>query len=93
MFATSRSRSASARDPLLGLVVAGLVRVKLRLQHSGASRRVRAVPDELWSLVHRDFGPISTFVTREAAEEDLAAVLRDEPSWSEDLGVERYEFK
>ena len=43
---------------------------------------------DLWSLVHREFGPIQTFLTREAAERELEDVLRDEPGWAEKLRVE-----
>jgi len=30
---------------------------------------------DLYSLVHREAGPVSTFTTREEAEAELAAVL------------------
>ncbi len=33
---------------------------------------------DLYSLVHRDTGPVSTFLTREEAEAELEAVLEDE---------------
>ena len=39
----------------------------------------------LYSLVHREFGPISTFATQAEPQRDLEAVLRDEPDWAEEL--------
>ena len=44
-----------------------------------ARRYDRAVAD-LYSLVHREAGPVSTFLTREEAEAELEAVLEDEPA-------------
>lgn len=46
----------------------------------------------LWSLVHRDHGPISTFLTRGDAEAELTAVIEDEPTWVNDVKVERFEL-
>jgi len=45
---------------------------------------------DLYSLVHREAGPVSTFPTREEAEAELAAVLEDEPEWRPDLWVEPF---
>ena len=45
-----------------------------------ARRYYRPVAD-LFSLVHREAGPVSTFTTREEANDELEAVLRDEPTW------------
>ena len=47
---------------------------------------------DLYSLVHRDAGPIATFTKREEAEAELAAVLEDEPGWVDDLWVEPFEL-
>jgi hypothetical protein len=33
---------------------------------------------------------LATFATRQEAEDDLAAVLRDERSWAEDLSIETF---
>jgi len=52
--------------------------VRERLGTEWARRYDRAVAD-LYSLVHRDAGPVSTFTTRGEAEAELAAVLEDEP--------------
>jgi hypothetical protein len=49
------------------------------------------MPD-LYSLVGRDVGPLATFLTREEAEADLAAVLDDEPGWEGELWVEPFEL-
>lgn len=38
-------------------------------------------------------GPIQTFLTCEPAERELEDVLRDEPSWSEKLRVEPFNFR
>jgi hypothetical protein len=50
------------------------------------------MPD-LWSLVHREYGPIQTFIIREEAERKLADVLRDEPDWADKLSVEPSTFR
>ena len=50
------------------------------------------MPD-LWSLVHREYGPIQTFLTREEAERTLEDMLRDEPGWAEKLSVEPFCFR
>lgn len=47
---------------------------------------------DLYSLVHSEAGPLSTFTTREEAEAELAAVLEDEPDWLPDLWVEPFEL-
>ena len=47
---------------------------------------------DLYSLDHREAGTVSTFLTREEAEAELAAVLEDEPDWRPDLWVEPFEF-
>jgi hypothetical protein len=46
----------------------------------------------LYSLVHREEGPISTYLTKAKAERELEAVLRDEPDWADDLYIEPFEF-
>lgn len=45
---------------------------------------------DLYSLVHREAGPLSTFTTLEEAEAELAAVLEDEPGWLPELWVEPF---
>ena len=45
---------------------------------------------DLYSLVHREAGPVSTFTTREEAEAELAAVLEDEPRWVAYLWIEPF---
>ena len=52
------------------------------------SRRVA----DLYTLAHEDAGPVSTFPTREEAETELAAALRDEPDWLPDLRVVPFEL-
>ena len=47
---------------------------------------------DLYSLVHREHGPVSTHTTLEEAEKDLAAVLEDEPDWTSDLSIEAFEL-
>lgn len=47
---------------------------------------------DLYTLVHWDFGPVSTFTTLEDAERELAAVLRDEPEWEAELSIESFEL-
>jgi len=56
-----------------------------------ARRYDRAVVD-LYSLVHHEAGPVSTFLTREEAEAELEAVLEDEPDGLPDLWVEPFEL-
>lgn len=46
----------------------------------------------LYSLVHREAGPVCTYSTRELAQRDLEAVLRDEPDWKDDISIEVFEF-
>jgi len=47
---------------------------------------------DLYTLAHEDAGPVSTFPTREEAETELAAALRDEPDWLPDLRVVPFEL-
>jgi hypothetical protein len=47
---------------------------------------------DLYSLIHVDHGPVSTFLTREEAEQELADVLGDEPMWAGDVCVEGFEL-
>ena len=47
---------------------------------------------DLYSLMHREAGPLATFTTPAEAEEELAAVLEDEPDWRPDLWVEPFEL-
>ena len=46
--------------------------------------------NELYSLVHREVGPVSTFLTKQEATEALLRVLDDEPSWRADMTVEPF---
>ena len=46
---------------------------------------------DLYSLVHREAGPVATFTTVAEAEAELKAVLEDEPAWRPDLWVEPFE--
>ncbi len=48
-------------------------------------------PARLYAVVHREAGPLLTFTSREEARRELADVLRDEPTWAEDLWVEPFE--
>jgi hypothetical protein len=52
-----------------------------------------AETSDLWSVVHREFGPICTLLTREEAERELEGMLRDEPDWADKLGVEPFSFR
>jgi hypothetical protein len=47
---------------------------------------------DLYSLMHREAGPVSTFTTLGEAEAELEAVLEDEPGWVDDLWVEPFEL-
>ena len=49
------------------------------------------MPD-LYSLVHREAGPLATFTTREEADLELLSVLDDEPGWVGDLAIETFEL-
>jgi hypothetical protein len=46
----------------------------------------------LWSLAHRKYGPLSTFLTFEDAQQTMADVIRDEPDWTDDLRVVPFRF-
>lgn len=48
--------------------------------------------EQLYSLVHREHGAISTFTTSEEAERELERVLDDEPAWADLLRVEPFEL-
>ena len=43
-----------------------------------------------FALIHRDAGPVATFVTQAEAERELTAMLRDEPSWKGAAWVEPF---
>jgi hypothetical protein len=47
---------------------------------------------DLFTLREVEAGPLSTFTSREEAEEELAAILRDEPDWLGDVWVESFEL-
>ena len=46
---------------------------------------------DLYALVHREAGFVSTFTTRAGVERGLLHVLLDEPDWVEDLRVEPFD--
>jgi len=48
---------------------------------------------DLYALVHRDAGPVETYLTAEEAVEAMQEVLRDEPTWWPDLWVEPFSFE
>ena len=43
-------------------------------------------------LVHREAGPLATFMTWQEAVDELRDVLSDEPTWSGDLWIEPFEL-
>ena len=45
---------------------------------------MRRQPD-LYSLMHREAGPLATFTTPAEAEAELEAVVEDEPAWDASL--------
>jgi hypothetical protein len=45
---------------------------------------------DLYVLAHRDYGPISTFLSREEADGELARVFGDEPTWVCTMRVEPF---
>ncbi len=47
---------------------------------------------DLYALVHREAGPVSTFLTLEEAEEELERVFGDEPTWPGELSVEPFDM-
>lgn len=47
---------------------------------------------DFYVLVHRDAGPLASFLTSEDAEEALEEVFGDEPTWRSDLWVEPFEL-
>ena len=47
---------------------------------------------DLYALVHRDTGPVETYLTRDAAERAMEAMLADEPDWRPDVWVEPFCF-
>ncbi len=49
--------------------------------------------DEMWVLVHREGGPVQTFMSRDEAERVRDAVIADEPSWAEDVTIEPFELR
>ena len=46
----------------------------------------------LYSLVHYQHGPVSTFLTFREAARELRDVLQDEPGWINDIWIERFEL-
>jgi len=47
----------------------------------------------LYSLVHREGGPVATYNSEAQARRSLEAVLRDEPDWVDDIWIEPFEFR
>ncbi len=47
---------------------------------------------DLYSLRHREVGPLATFTTYEDAERELEDMLQEEPTWSVDLWIEPFEL-
>ena len=47
---------------------------------------------DLYSLVHRDTGPVETYLTAREAIEAMQEVLRDEPDRWADVWVEPFDF-
>lgn len=47
---------------------------------------------DLYSLVHEEAGPVSTFTTMAEAVRELHAVLADEPDWIRRLWTEPFEL-
>ena len=47
---------------------------------------------DLYVLRHREVGALRTFPTRDEAEVEMRAVLRDEPDWASDLCVDSFSF-
>jgi hypothetical protein len=43
-------------------------------------------------VLHTDYGPISTFLTREQADDELERVFGDEPTGVGTMRVEPFEF-
>ncbi|MDQ3866964.1 MAG: hypothetical protein M3304_09090 [Actinomycetota bacterium] len=47
---------------------------------------------DLYSLRHRQVGPLATYTTYEAAERELEDMLQEEPTWTADLWIEPFEL-
>jgi hypothetical protein len=47
----------------------------------------------LFTLVHRERGPLATFDTPAEAAQEMVRVVQGEPEWLHDLRIERREFK
>lgn len=71
--------------------VESLVELRRLVQAQEPEWRSRDAAADMYSLVHADFGPIATFTARHEAEDELAAVLRDEPGWADVLTIEPFQ--
>jgi hypothetical protein len=74
-----------------------LARDELALDHDLDIGRLDAAVGELYSLVHREDGPLRTFATakwtrRSWNEEELERVFGDEPAWVGTMRVESFEL-
>jgi hypothetical protein len=49
--------------------------------------------DLIYVLVHRKYGPISTFLTLGEAKAGLNRVLQDEPTWTGDFTIEPFRLE
>lgn len=47
---------------------------------------------DLYSVMHRQAGPLATFTTYEAAELELEDLLHEEPTWIAELWIEPFEL-
>jgi len=47
---------------------------------------------DLYSVCHRIGGPVTTFTTMAEAEQELEAVLSDEPEWADDVWIEPFDL-
>ena len=51
---------------------------------------IKSMPELLYVLYHREFGPMSTFTSLVEAKAALNQVLRDEPEWTGDFTIEPF---
>lgn len=82
---------AAAREDWERVCALGALRDRIEAQWPDAPAG-EAVLD-LYSIVDRDAGPARTFLRRDEAEAELAAMLRDEPGWAGHVWVERFTLR
>ena len=46
---------------------------------------------DLYVVVHRDAGPLATFLTEAEAELERDEILNDEPEWADDVWIEPFD--